>query len=138
MRYLFCGGGTAGHVSPAIAIAQEALRRDADAEILFVGRAGGEENEAIKRCGFNLREIKISGIERRLSFENVKRCFIAVKALFAAKKIIKEFEPDAVIGTGGYVCWPLLRAASSILRKRKAVTAVPRYLADTAERCRTQ
>ena len=113
MRAILTGGGTAGHVSPAIAIAEEILEKEADSEILFVGREGGEENEAIRRAGFRLSTIKIEGLTRRISVQGVKSIFIAIKSLFCAEKIIHEFSPDVVIGTGGYVCWPILKRAQA-------------------------
>lgn len=113
MRAILTGGGTAGHVSPAIAIAEEILTKEADSEILFVGREGGEENEAVCRTGFQLRTLKIEGLARRFSPKGLKSIFIAVKSLFGAEKIIREFSPDVVIGTGGYVCWPMLKRAQA-------------------------
>ena len=120
MRILFCGGGTAGHISPAIAIAEDMLSRYGECEILFVGREGGEENEAIKKAGFRLKTVEIYGIQRKATPKNLKRLFIAVRAVGKAKRIIKDFSPDVVIGTGGYVCYPVLRAA----KKLKIPTAI--------------
>ncbi len=114
MKYLFCGGGTAGHVSPALAIADEIQKREPDAEILFVGRLSGKENEAILKRGYSLKEINIQGFVRKLSFENIRRGLLAVKSLISAKKILKDFKPDIVFGTGGYVCWPVLKTAKKL------------------------
>lgn len=114
MRLIFCGGGTAGHVTPAIAIAEQILEKRPDAEILFVGRDGGDENQAIKKRGFNIKTVKICGFERKLSLNNLKNLRIALSALKKSKKIVKEFSPNVVIGTGGYVCWPVLKAAERL------------------------
>lgn len=114
MRVILCGGGTAGHVTPAIAIAEGILAKIPDAKILFVGREGGEENQAVKNKGFELRTVKICGFERKISLKNFKNLKTAVSALRKAKSIIKEFSPDAVIGTGGYVCWPVIKAAQGM------------------------
>lgn len=114
MNLIFCGGGTAGHVTPAIAIAEEILQKVPDAKILFVGREGGEENQIVKKRGFELKTIKIFGFERKLSLKNLRNVKTALSALRKARAIIKEFSPNAVIGTGGYVCWPMLKAAQSM------------------------
>lgn len=120
MRVLFCGGGTAGHISPAIAIAEALISKDRNTEVLFIGRDGGEENEAIKKASFKLETIEIYGIQRKLTPKNIKRLFVAAKAIGKAKKIIKKFNPNVVVGTGGYVCYPVLKAA----RKLKIPTAI--------------
>lgn len=110
MRLLLCGGGTAGHINPAITIAEELRRREPDADILFIGREGGGENDAITKCGFDLRTLKIRGLKRSLSPENVRRIIQAFEARGEAEKIIRDFMPDIILGTGGYVCWPVLSA----------------------------
>lgn len=114
MRIIFCGGGTAGHVSPAIAIAEYLLTQDKNADILFVGREGGEENRIIEKSGFNLQTVNIRGFIRKFTVENFKNLYIALKALNTAKNIIKNYSPDIVVGTGGYVCWPVIRAAQKL------------------------
>ncbi len=114
MRILLTGGGTAGHTNPALAIAEYIRANDQNAEIMFVGRHGGEENKAVTDAGFELREIEICGLLRRLSLENVKRIAIALRAVRSAKEIIRGFKPDAVVGTGGYVAFPCLWAASAL------------------------
>lgn len=114
MKIILTGGGTGGHVLPAVAIAQALTRKYRGTEILFIGRLGGEENNEILRCGFELREIKVYGIERSLTLKNVRNICVAIRRIGTAKKIIQEFKPDAVIGTGGYVCWPVLRGAQSL------------------------
>ena len=114
MKVLLCGGGTAGHVSPAIAIADALKKSSPDVEFLFVGRDGGEENEAILKSNYQLKTLKIYGIQRKITMENLKRIHAAVKSLSTAKKILREFSPDVVIGTGGYVCWPVIKSAKSL------------------------
>lgn len=111
MRAIIAGGGTAGHVTPGISIAEVILSREKDSKILFIGRENGDENGIIKRRGFELKTLKISGFSRKLTPTNLRKAFHAVTALAAAGRIIREFEPDVVIGTGGYVCWPVLKAA---------------------------
>ena len=114
MKVLFCGGGTAGHVSPAIAVAEELLRKHPHASVCFIGREGGEENRAITKAGYNLQTIRVYGFNRKVSLENARRAFIAVRAFFNAKRRIKEINPDIVVGTGGYVCLPVIRAAQAL------------------------
>lgn len=114
MKFIFCGGGTAGHITPAIAIAEKILEKIPDADILFVGRENGDENQTVKLRGFELETLKICGFERKFSINNLQNLNTAFKALKKAKKIIKEFSPDAVIGTGGYVCWPMVKAAQRL------------------------
>ncbi len=108
------GGGTGGHVNPAIAIAEIIKINHPDAEIAFVGTKKGLENKLVPNAGYHLYHINIQGIRRSLSPANIKTAFLVLTSPHAAKKIIKEFKPDIVIGTGGYVCWPLLRAASDM------------------------
>lgn len=114
MRAIISGGGTAGHINPAISIADEIMKREADSEILFIGTAGGMENILTKKAGYPIKHIEIRGIKRSLSPDNIKTVFMAFKAYSLSKKIIKEFSPDIVIGTGGYVCGPPLLAAAKM------------------------
>lgn len=114
MNVLLCGGGTAGHINPAIAIAEEIKAENPSSKILFIGREGGFENELIKKAGFEYKTISIQGLKRSLSIDNIKRIFIAMDAKRKARKIIEEFKPDIVLGTGGYVCWPVISAAKEL------------------------
>ncbi len=114
MRLLLCGGGTAGHINPAIAIAEELKNGEKSSDVLFIGRKGGHENELISKAGFEVRTIDVEGIRRSISSDNVRRIIKALKARSAAERIIKDFKPDAVLGTGGYVCWPVITAAERL------------------------
>ena len=114
MKVLLTGGGTGGHVNPALAIADIIKKHHPDAEIAFVGTERGIENKLAGREGYSMYHVKIQGIRRSLSLSNLKTAYYVMTSPAKAKKIIKEFEPDLVIGTGGYVCWPLLRAAISM------------------------
>ncbi len=111
MRVLLSGGGTAGHINPAIAIAKHIQKKEKNANILFVGTPFGMENKFVPREGFEIKHVQVSGLKRKLTFENVKIAFRFIKAIQDSKKIIKEFKPDVVIGTGGYVCAPVIFAA---------------------------
>ncbi len=108
------GGGTGGHVYPALAIAELIRRNDPSSEIAFVGTERGIENRLVPAEGYRLYHIPIQGIRRSLSPSNLKTAYLVLTSPHKAKKLIEEFKPDLVIGTGGYVCWPLLKAASSI------------------------
>lgn len=114
MRVLLTGGGTGGHINPALAIADIIKMNVPDAEIAFVGTERGMENRLIPKEGYPLYHIEIQGIRRSLSLSNFKTAYLVMTSPHKAKKIIREFRPDIVIGTGGYVCWPLLQAASSM------------------------
>lgn len=115
MRVIFAGGGTAGHINPALAIAGYLKDKDPKTEILYVGAQGGMEERLVKQAGFDLKTIKISGFKRSFSPKAIKDNIITLKRAFSstsdAKKIIKEFKPDICIGTGGYVSGPVIRAA---------------------------
>lgn len=114
MRVLMTGGGTGGHVNPALAIAEIIKINQPTSEIAFVGTKRGIENTLVPKAGYKLYHINIQGISRSLSPSNIKTAYLVMTSPREAKKIIKEFRPDIVIGTGGYVCWPLLRAAASM------------------------
>ncbi len=112
MRVLMTCGGTGGHINPAIAIANTIKNNIPDAEILFVGTKRGQEGVLVPKEGYELRFVESMGIRRSLSLANIKALYLAATSPYKAKKIIKEFRPDVVIGTGGYACWPVLKAAT--------------------------
>ncbi len=112
MRVLMSGGGTGGHINPALAIADTIKQHEPDAEIAFVGTKRGKEAELIPRAGYPLHFVEIQGISRSLSPKNIKTMWYILTAPRKAAKLIDEFQPDIVIGTGGYACWPTLAAAA--------------------------
>ncbi|MBR5540512.1 MAG: undecaprenyldiphospho-muramoylpentapeptide beta-N-acetylglucosaminyltransferase [Clostridia bacterium] len=116
MRILMVGGGTAGHINPALAIADTIKHKHADAAILFVGVKGKMETSLVPAAGYPLKTVTVQGFQRRLSLKNIGRnvaaAYHAVTAGWEAERIIKEFSPDLAIGTGGYVCGPVLRQAA--------------------------
>lgn len=114
MRVVLSGGGTGGHIYPAIAIANYIKEQRPDTEFLFVGNEGGMETRLVPRAGYTLKTIRVQGLRRSLSLENIKTAVRLVTSLSAAKKILKSFGPDIVIGTGGYVCLPVMLAAASL------------------------
>ena len=81
---------------------------------MFIGRTGGQENKAVTDAGIPLKEVTVKGIERKLTLRNLKNLFLALRSTSDASKILKSYKPDCVIGTGGYVCWPVLRAAQRL------------------------
>lgn len=114
MRVLMTGGGTGGHVNPAIAIADTIKEHIPSAEIAFVGTKRGIENKLVPAAGYKLYHVDVRGFRRSLSLANIRAAFLAAVSPIVAKKLVKEFKPDVVIGTGGYVSWPLLVAASKL------------------------
>ena len=118
MRVLFAGGGTAGHINPALAAAGYLREKEPDAQILYVGNKGGMEERLVPAAGFKFRTIRISGFQRKLSLKIIKRNAQTVVRVFSAsaeaKKIIREFQPDICVGTGGYVSGPVIRAAQKL------------------------
>lgn len=114
MKIVLSGGGTSGHVHPALAIAEALSLDNPKCEIVFIGRQGGRENAPMKDIAKELYEIEIYGIRRSLTPKNLKSIYCAIKARRDARKIIKKLAPDVVVGTGGYVCWPVLSAAASL------------------------
>ncbi len=112
-KFIISGGGTGGHVFPAIAIANALKKKCPSAEILFVGALGRMEMEKVPEAGYKIIGLNISGIRRSLSLENIATFFKLISSLQKAKKIIREFEPDVVIGVGGYASGPVLKIAAS-------------------------
>ena len=118
VRVLMTGGGTAGHINPALAIADKIRREQPDAEFLFVGAKGRMETRLVPEAGYAIRTVDVRGFQRRISLKNVGRNVSAaghaVTAGSACTKIIREFRPDIAIGTGGYVSGPILRKAAKM------------------------
>jgi UDP-N-acetylglucosamine--N-acetylmuramyl-(pentapeptide) pyrophosphoryl-undecaprenol N-acetylglucosamine transferase len=112
IRYLFAGGGTGGHLFPAIAIADEIQKLQPGAEILFVGTKNKIEARVVPQKGYNFRAIWISGFRRSFQIQNIIFPLKVIVAIIQSLIIIMKFKPDIVIGTGGYICAPILYAAS--------------------------
>lgn len=112
MKVLLSGGGTGGHVYPAIAIANRIKEEHPEAEIVFVGTAKGIESEIVPKYGYELKTVTVQGFKRKIDFDNVKRVFKLFKGLEQSRRVVKKFKPDLVIGTGGYVSGPVLFNAS--------------------------
>ncbi len=118
MRVLFAAGGTGGHINPALAIAGSIKEHHSDAQFLFAGTPWGMEAKFIPQAGYDFAPIEVRGIERGLSLRAIKGNFKTFKYLLTAnskaKKIISDFKPDIVIGTGGYASGPVVRAAAKM------------------------
>ncbi len=118
MHILFAGGGTAGHINPAFAVAGYIKRVDPDCKISFIGTARGMESRLVPLEGYDFYTINVSGFQRKITVKNIFRNINAVYRVFtassAARKILKQIKPDVVVGTGGYVCGPVLREAAKL------------------------
>lgn len=115
MNIIFVGGGTAGHINPALALAEFVKKKDPNAKILYVGAKGGMEERLVSQAGFDFKGITISGFSRKMDLNALKKNLKTLKNIiistFESRKILKEFNPDICVGTGGYVCGPFLREA---------------------------
>jgi len=111
MRFIVTGGGTGGHIYPALAIAKGLREKYPQAEILYIGKDGGLEADLVPAEGFTFRPVRVRGLQRRLSLTNLVALWQAGTAFFHARRMISDFQPSAVIGTGGYVCGPVILAA---------------------------
>ena len=112
LRVIISGGGTGGHIFPALAIAKALEKKVSNIEILFVGAKGRMEMTKIPAEGYKIKGLWISGLKRSFTSKNLTFPFKVISSLLKARKIIKKFKPDIVIGTGGYASGPLLYIAA--------------------------
>lgn len=112
-KFILSGGGTGGHIYPAIAIANELKLQFPDAEFLFVGAKDKMEMQKVPQAGYEIKGLWIAGIQRKITFQNMMFPFKLISSLLESNKIIRNFRPNVVIGTGGFASGPLLRAAGS-------------------------
>ena len=140
MRIIMTGGGTGGHIYPGIAIADEIVKRNPEAKILFVGTEKGLEKSIVPEQGYEIRYVTASGLNRKSLLKNFKVLGELRKGISEGKAIIREFKPDMVIGTGGYVCVPVVLAARKsgakvFLHEQNAFPGIAnKYLARYAEK----
>ena len=113
MRVIIAAAGTGGHINPGIAIANKIKKEQPESQIIFIGTNRGLENDLVPRAGYELKTIDAYGFDRKISLDNIKRTYKTFRSIGEAKKIIEEFKPDVVIGTGGYICIPVILAAKS-------------------------
>ncbi|MFD0588059.1 undecaprenyldiphospho-muramoylpentapeptide beta-N-acetylglucosaminyltransferase [Paenibacillus sp. GCM10027627] len=114
MRIVLTGGGTGGHIYPAVAVGKHMVQNDPDTKLLYIGTPNGMESRVVPEHGIPFESIEITGFRRKLSFENVKTVIRFLKGAQRSKKLLLEFKPDAVVGTGGYVCGPVVYAAAKL------------------------
>ncbi|WP_334071900.1 MULTISPECIES: undecaprenyldiphospho-muramoylpentapeptide beta-N-acetylglucosaminyltransferase [Paenibacillus] len=126
MRVVLSGGGTGGHIYPALAVASRCAAEFPESEFLYIGGQRGLESTLVPKTGIPFEAIDITGFRRKLSFENMKTVIRFLKGVGRSKQLLREFKPDVVIGTGGYVCGPVVYAAAklgipSIIHEQNAV-----------------
>jgi len=114
IKIIISGGGTGGHVFPAIAIANTLKKKVTDIDILFVGAKGRMEMEKVAAAGYAIEGLWISGLQRQLTFKNFSVPFKIISSLLKARRIIKKFQPDVVVGVGGYASWAVVKMASML------------------------
>ncbi len=112
MKIIVSGGGTGGHIYPAVTIIRTLQKKIDDLEILYVGTSSGLEADIVPKEGFPFKTVDLQGFKRSLSPVNILRLFKALRGVVKAASIVHSYKPDVVIGTGGYVCGPVLMAAS--------------------------
>lgn len=114
MKILLTGGGTGGHIYPALAIGKYMQQQDPTTELLYIGTERGMESKIVRRAEIPFESIEITGFKRKLSYDNVRTVIRFLQGVSRSKQLIKQFKPDVVIGTGGYVCGPVVFAASRL------------------------
>jgi UDP-N-acetylglucosamine--N-acetylmuramyl-(pentapeptide) pyrophosphoryl-undecaprenol N-acetylglucosamine transferase len=114
VRILLTGGGTGGHIYPAISMAKIIKEAYPDSEFLYIGTKSGLESKIVPDAKLDFKSVEISGLVRSISLENFKTLYRLITSIRASKRYIKEFKPDLVIGTGGYVCAPVVYAAAKL------------------------
>ena len=114
MKVVISAAGTAGHINPGLAIANKIKEEEKDSEIIFIGTTRGLENDLVPRAGYELKTIDAYGLSKKISIENMKKMIKTLHGFRQAKKIIKEINPDIVIGTGGYICGATITAAHNL------------------------
>ena len=112
MRVIVAAAGTAGHINPGLAIANKIKQEEPESEIIFIGTTRGLENDLVPRAGYGLKTIEAYGLSKQISIANFKKMWATLMATGKARKIIKEFKPDIIVGAGGYICGPVVWAAN--------------------------
>ncbi|WP_121667083.1 undecaprenyldiphospho-muramoylpentapeptide beta-N-acetylglucosaminyltransferase [Mesonia aquimarina] len=140
LKFILSGGGTGGHIYPAIAIADELKKRHPEAEFLFVGAKDRMEMQKVPKAGYKIKGLWISGFQRKLSLKNALFPFKLISSILKSHKILNQFEPDIVVGTGGFASGPLLKAANqkgipTLLQEQNSYAGITnKWLASSAKR----
>ncbi len=129
MRLMVSGGGTGGHIYPALALIKQVKQSEPDSQILYVGTSKGLESKIVPDSGIDFKTINIQGFKRSLSLENFKTIGLFLSSVVKARKMVKEFKPDVVLGTGGYVSGAVVFAASmmgvpTVIHEQNSVVGV--------------
>ncbi|SFS84994.1 undecaprenyldiphospho-muramoylpentapeptide beta-N-acetylglucosaminyltransferase [Paenibacillus sp. BC26] len=114
MRIVLTGGGTGGHIYPALAIGKQVMEEQPGSSILYIGSPKGLESRIVPAQGIPFESVEITGFRRKLSFENVRTVMRFLKGVRRSKQLLRDFKPDIVVGTGGYVCGPVIYAAAKL------------------------
>lgn len=114
MRVVIAAAGTGGHINPGIAIANKIMKEEPNSEIIFIGTKMGLERNLVPRAGYELKTINSFGISRSLSVKNIKKLIKTIGSIGEAKKILRNFKPDLIVGTGGYICISVCTAAKKL------------------------
>ena len=114
MRIVVSGGGTGGHIYPALATVKQLKQLEPETEVLYIGGERGLEKSIVPEAGFDFKALAVQGFSRSLSLDNVKTVYLFLTATRKAKKMLEDFKPDVVVGTGGYVSGPVLYAAQQL------------------------
>lgn len=114
MKVIIAAAGTGGHINPGIAIANKIKEKEPNSEIIFIGTDRGIENDLVPRAGYKLKTVEAYGISKKISVKTIKNNIKTIKGFNQAKKIVKEFNPDIVIGTGGYICGGAISSAHKL------------------------
>ncbi|QHW30376.1 undecaprenyldiphospho-muramoylpentapeptide beta-N-acetylglucosaminyltransferase [Paenibacillus rhizovicinus] len=114
MRIVLSGGGTGGHIYPALAIGKQVMEEEPGSSLLYIGSPKGLESRIVPAQGIAFEAVEISGFKRKLSYDNVRTVMRFLKGVRRSKELLRGFKPDAVVGTGGYVCGPVLYAAAKL------------------------
>ncbi len=139
LRILLSGGGTAGHINPAVAISKYAIEKDKDTKILFVGTKKGLESTLVPKEGFDIKYVNVDGLKKKLSVESIISLTKLAFAVAKAVNILREFKPDVVVGTGGYVCVSsviaakLLKIPTLVHEQNVFPGAAVKFLSDKAD-----
>jgi UDP-N-acetylglucosamine--N-acetylmuramyl-(pentapeptide) pyrophosphoryl-undecaprenol N-acetylglucosamine transferase len=133
MNVIISGGGTGGHINPGVAIAKKLKEKHSDVNILFIGTENGLERKMVPKEGFKIKYITVEGLNKKISLNTIKSLFVGIKGFTQSGRIIKEFKPDLVIGTGGYVCGPVvlsayLKGIPTIIHEQNAIPGVTNKL----------